>query len=75
MRVAGRVEHGQGGARGVGEQVEAVEAEVVAPGLHVLGHTVAAVRRRVGRSRRVAGAPQVQQGQAAVRGEPAEVPR
>jgi hypothetical protein len=57
----------------VGEDVHPVESQVRAQGLHVGHEPVAAVRARIGRCRGVARAAQVEQDQAPVRGETAQV--
>ncbi len=73
LRVPGRVLRRGVRSGGVGEQVDPGEAEMVAQGLDVVDETVTAVGGGVLGDRRAAGAPEVEYGQAAVRGQAAEV--
>jgi hypothetical protein len=68
-----RVLHGDVGPGRVPEHVRAGQAEMILQGEDVVDEPVAAVARPVGRDRRVSGATQVKQDEAAVPGQAAEV--
>jgi hypothetical protein len=71
--MAGGVRHREGATGGVAQQVDAVPPEVRAQCLDIVDESVAPVAGRIGRSRRPAGAAQVEQHERAVRGQPAQV--